>query len=83
MAANKNEKPDDVKEVAEYRVSAVACTLDDPAGGARWNFSDNQGGDAKRWHELKKDGRLTIDPWRRSSSRPAIGKPAAPAPRSN
>ncbi|HEX7375923.1 MAG TPA: hypothetical protein VF278_02370 [Pirellulales bacterium] len=50
--------------IGEYRVSAVACTLDDPAGGARWNFvfSDNQGDDAKRWHELKKDGRLTIDP---------------------
>lgn len=50
--------------IGEYRVSAVACTLDDPAGGASWNFvfSDNQGGDAKRWHELKKGDRLTIDP---------------------
>lgn len=50
--------------IGDYRVSAVALTLDDPAGGPRWNFvfSDNQGGDAKRWHKIKKDDRLAIDP---------------------
>jgi hypothetical protein len=50
--------------IGDYRVNAVAVTLDDAAGAARWNFvfSDNQSGDAKRWHQLKKDDRLSIDP---------------------
>ncbi|HVA50531.1 MAG TPA: hypothetical protein VNH11_29570 [Pirellulales bacterium] len=50
--------------VGDYRVSAVAVSLDDPAGGPRWNFvfSDNQGQDAKRWYKLEKDAALAIDP---------------------
>jgi hypothetical protein len=50
--------------IGEYRVSAVAVTLDDLAGGPRWNFvfSDNQTGDDRRWHELVKDAVLAIDP---------------------
>jgi hypothetical protein len=50
--------------IGEYRVSALAVTFDDPAGGARWNFvfSDNQPGDTKRWQELQKDATLAIDP---------------------
>jgi hypothetical protein len=50
--------------IGGYRVSAVAVTLDDPAGGPRWNFvfSDNQTGDAKRWYELERDATLAIDP---------------------
>lgn len=50
--------------IGEYRVGAVAVTLDDPAGGPRWNFvfSDNQPGDAKRWYELERDATLAIDP---------------------
>jgi hypothetical protein len=50
--------------VGDYRVSAVTVALDDPSGGPRWNFvfSDNQGGDAKRWFKLEKDARLAIDP---------------------
>lgn len=53
--------------IGDYRVSAVAVTLDDPAGGPPWNFvfSDNQGGNAKRWYKLKKDDRLAIDPLER------------------
>lgn len=50
--------------IGEYRVSAIAVTLDDVSGGAQWNFvfSDNQGGDAKRWYELKKGDCVAIDP---------------------
>jgi hypothetical protein len=50
--------------IGEYRVSAVALSLDDLAGGPRWNFvfSDNQAGDDRRWHELAKDATLSIDP---------------------
>lgn len=50
--------------VGDYRVSAVSLSLDDPAGGQRWNFvfSDNGGRDEKRWHKLGKDGELAIDP---------------------
>lgn len=53
--------------IGEYRVSAVAVTLDDPAGGPRWNFvfSDNLSGDAKHWHQLGRDDRLAIDPLER------------------
>lgn len=50
--------------IGDYRVSAVAVTLEDATAGQRWNFvfSDNQSGDVKRWHQLKKDDRLSIDP---------------------
>ena len=50
--------------VGEYRVSAAALALDDPAGGPRWNFvfSDNQTGEAHRWFKLEKDAKLAIDP---------------------
>lgn len=53
--------------IGEYRVSAVAVTLDDPAGGPRWNFvfSDGFSGDARRWRALGKDERLTINPLER------------------
>lgn len=50
--------------VGEYRVSAVSLSLDDPAGGPRWNFvfSDNGGRDDNRWRKLAKDVALAIDP---------------------
>ncbi|HEV3340381.1 MAG TPA: hypothetical protein VG125_08485 [Pirellulales bacterium] len=50
--------------IGEYRVSAVAVTLDDPAGGPRWNFvfSDNQPSDAKHWYSLERDATLAVDP---------------------
>ena len=50
--------------MGDYRVSAVSLSLDDPAGGQRWNFvfSDNGGRDEKRWRKLGKDGELAIDP---------------------
>jgi hypothetical protein len=47
----------------DYRVSALLLTLKDPAGGPGWGyiFNDN-GGKPARWHTLKKDDRLTLDP---------------------
>ncbi|HVX14398.1 MAG TPA: hypothetical protein VHC22_24640 [Pirellulales bacterium] len=50
--------------IGDYRVSAVAVTLDDLAGGPRWNFvfSDGQPSDAKRWYSLERDATVTIDP---------------------
>ncbi|HEX5444614.1 MAG TPA: hypothetical protein VFW87_12320 [Pirellulales bacterium] len=53
--------------IGEYRISAVAVTLDDPGGGPRWNFvfSDNLSGEARRWYPLQKDVHLAINPLER------------------
>jgi hypothetical protein len=50
--------------VGDYRLGLVALTLKDPSGGEPWSFvfSDNGGKPEHRWHTLKKDGRLALDP---------------------
>jgi hypothetical protein len=52
-----------VLPTGDYRVSALLLTLKDPAGGPGWGyvFNDN-GGKPPRWHTLKQDGQLTLDP---------------------
>jgi hypothetical protein len=47
----------------DYRVSSLLLTLRDAGGGPAWGyvFTDN-GGKGDRWHVLKKDGTLALDP---------------------
>jgi hypothetical protein len=47
----------------DYRISSLLLTLDDPDGGAAWNyvFGDN-GGKAHRWHAVAKDATVSLDP---------------------
>lgn len=47
-----------------YRVSTVACSLDDPAGGPRWSFvfSDNGRRGEPAWHEIADGQSLALDP---------------------
>jgi hypothetical protein len=49
--------------VGDYRVSSLLLTLKDDRGGPAWGyvFTDN-GGKTYRWHALKKDAAVAIDP---------------------